>query len=228
MTGDLHGKVVTFCHHLILQSRISCWWYFRICSCPSSKVSMVDQVLTFHRILVWIPQPQRSSILEHIASVKSWGDHRSRTCRCSRWHGSLISKQPTSSMLPFDTLRSSIHHHRCRLKCQSSYESICSTSINLFHSFNTPIPPPNFALMRAPLASHTTITPPVLLPFLSQFTHPPIPSYNPPFTPSSPILDKTYRYFLSNPTSTIPPPPPPPHPAQIYSSMSKHSEFKYR
>lgn len=104
MTGDLHGKVVTFCHHLILQSRISCWLYFRICSCPSSKVSMVDQVLTFHRILVWIPQPQRSSILEHIASVKgeqgelSWGDHRSRTCRCSRWHGSLISKQPTSSV----------------------------------------------------------------------------------------------------------------------------------
>lgn len=104
----------------------------------------------------------------------------------------------------YDTLGSSIHHSRCRLKCQTSYESLCSTSISLFEFFNIPIPYPNYVPIRTySLAFQNTI-----------IRHPSFPLS---CCPPSPPTIFSYPVF---PILHLP--------SLLYSSISKDSDSKCR
>lgn len=120
-----------------LSGFISGWWYCKIYSCSSSEVSMVDQWLSSHYIFWlsfwWIPATQRSSILKPIASVKGeQGEEITKSDKSviplawilnqpsANQYSSLTTLVLIPEMPSYDTLRSSIHHPRCRLKCQTS------------------------------------------------------------------------------------------------------------
>lgn len=134
---------------------ISCWWYFRICCCPSSEVSMVDQVLPSLRILVCQLGGYRT-LNDRVSGAHRrenrgavMGGSQKSDCRCSRWHGFLISKQPTSSVS-----HNFISNSRTAFfRYPQIFDSPSSISIEINHPANQYVRPPSTFSISSTLLS---------------------------------------------------------------------------